>query len=114
MSYCDNPRYKNAKDAPKISFELEATCHQHPETNCGSLFMRFADTTAKVLSEDESTELGEVSCAIGATLVLSDEASGMEFYVSAREIWIAFEKAVKNHPDYERLVKERKLKHAKH
>jgi hypothetical protein len=103
-------KYKHAKEAAAIKIGgIEAQCTSHPEAQSGSGFFKFADTTLR-LEDDDGTEIMAVCGIIGGGLELRDSRSGMSFRIHPRVLLKFFDAALKDHPDWHRLVKERKVK----
>lgn len=96
------PARKRAEEAPPITLPpIVCKPLTYPNTREGAMHFRFQDTCTTV-SED-GRKLGSIECGIGATVDLCDEATGVTFTLHPRQLWEAFQVAIKQHPEYEAL-----------
>lgn len=97
------PARKSAAEvAPLTLPPVKIAAILYPNTREGFMHLRFEDTCVKV--SEGKRKLGSIEAGIGATIDLCDEATGTTWCLHPRDLWPAFQAALKLHPEYKALL----------
>lgn len=101
-------RKSAAEVAPLTLPPIKAAAILYPNTHEGFMHLRFEDTCVKI--SVGKRKLGSLEAGIGCTIDLCDEATGTTWCLHPRDLWPAFQAALKAHPEYRALLELRKGK----